>query len=331
LNQGARITAPGRALLVGCGNIGALYDLDDAPDADVRTHARAYARLGIAFDVVEPDADRRRTVAERYGARAFESLDAIAPDAYSVASICSATHLHAEALRLFLDAGTPLVICEKPVADQIDDVRALRVRRSSAARSVVLVNYMRRFLPAFHRLRERIVRWREEGVRLVDVVLRYQRGLLNNGGHALDLLEFFFDRPVKLAGLRVDAAVTDAFAADPTVSGTFDFLGATVKLEGLSPPPPGIFELDLVFADRRVQVLDRGDEIRVSMPNPSDDGPQLDPAASEKGCLANYMLPIFERGLALVTSGRKNDENFDQAARLNEEILVALAGIRSRS
>ena len=151
--------------------------------------------------------------------------------------------------------------------------------------------------------------------------MRYQRGLLNNGGHALDFSSSCSSSPVTLSGLRVEAAVADAFADDPTVSGTFEFLGATVKLVGLPPTPPGIFELDLVFADRRVQILDRGDEIRVSN----------DPSASEKGCLKNYMLPIFERGLALVASGSKDDDNFEQAAQLNEEILVALAGIRSRS
>ena len=70
-----------------------------------------------------------------------------------------------------------------------------------------------------------------------------------------------------------------------------------------------------------MQILDRGDEIRVSN----------DPSASETGCLKDYMLPIFERGLALVASGSKDDGHFEQAARLNEEILVALAGIRSRS
>jgi len=312
--------APGRALLVGCGNIGALYDLDDGPGADVRTHAHAYARLGVPFDVVEPDAYRRRRVSERYGGRAFESLSAVAPSTYGVASICTATYLHAEALRLFLDAGTPLIICEKPVADQLDDVRRLRARQQSAS-SVVLVNYMRRFLPAFGRLRGKIRSWRDEGVRLVDVVVRYQRGLLNNGGHALDLLEFLFDGPVTLSSLQVESAVADAFPDDPTVSGTFEFLGATVKLVGLPVPPPGIFELDLVFADRRVQILDRGDEIRVSLPGPT----------SEKGCLTDYMLPIFERGVALVASGSKDEANFDQAARLNEEILVALAGIRSRA
>jgi len=312
--------APGRALLVGCGNIGALYDLDDGPEADVRTHAHAYARLGITFDVVDPDADRRRRVSERYGARAFESLSAVAPAAYGVASICTATNLHAEALGLFLDAGTPLIICEKPVADQLDDLRRLRAQHRTA-RSVVLVNYMRRFLPAFRRLRAQILRWREEGVHLVDVVVRYQRGLLNNGGHALDLLEFLFDNPVALSGLRVEAVVADAFAADPTVSGTFEFLGAMVKLVGLPAPPPGVFELDLVFADRRVQILDRGDEIRVSLPSPT----------SENGCLKDYMLPIFERGLAQVASGSRDDENFEQAARLNEELLLALAGIRSRA
>ena len=206
-----------------------------------------YARLGIAFDVVEPDADRRRRVSERYGGRAFESLSAVSPDAYGVASICTATHLHAEALRLFLDAGTPLIICEKPVADQLDDVRQLRARQRTAS-SIVLVNYMRRFLPAFHRLRGQILRWREEGVRLVDVVVRYQRGLLNNGGHALDLLAFLFRAP-SVSGLRVEAAVADAFTADPTVSGTFEFLGAPVKLVGSPPAPSGIFEIDLVFAD----------------------------------------------------------------------------------
>jgi predicted dehydrogenase len=321
--------APGRALIVGCGNIGALYDLDDGADADVRTHAHACERLGIPFDVVDPDGERRRRVTARYGGRAFESLNAVSLDGYQIASVCTSTASHAETLRRLLDAGTPLVICEKPVAAELADLADLRERQRHAS-SVVLVNYMRRFLPAYGRLRQRISAWRTAGVRLVEVVIRYQRGLLNNGGHALDLLELLFERPLGLDTLRVERAVADAFADDPTVSGRFELAGAAVVLQGLPVPPPGLFELELTFADRRVQILDRGDEIRVWTPTGAGAQPELDAAASESGCLANYMLPVFERGMALLAGGGKADTNFEQAVRLNEELLRALEAIRGR-
>jgi GFO/IDH/MocA oxidoreductase family protein len=268
-------------------------------------------------------------VTKRYGGRAFESLSAVSLGDYRVGSVCTATALHAGALRMFLDAGTPLIICEKPVTADLAELRDLRERQRRAP-SVVLVNYMRRFLPAFGRLGRRIVDWRAEGARLVEVVVRYQRGLLNNGGHALDLLEFLFDRPLSLETLRVERAVADVFASDPTVTGRFEFSGATVRLLGLPLSPPGVFELELTFADRGVQILDRGDEIRVWAPRRAGSQPELDAAASESGCLKSYMLPVFEQGLALAAAAGKVDANFEQAVRLNEEILLAIGAIQGQ-
>jgi predicted dehydrogenase len=295
-----------RALLIGCGNIGAGYDFD-RPD-QVLTHARAYSRLGIAFDVVDPDGDRAARVAGRYGARSYAAIEELDPTHYEIVSVASATPTHAGYLEVFLAAGTPLVICEKPVAARPAEIDAVLARYASG-RSAVVVNYLRRFQPAYQRLRNRLRQWTASDP-LRRAVVRYQRGFLNNGGHALDTLEYLFDQPVDLASLRSTATLADAFPDDPTITGSFRFQDATVELVGVPPPAAGVFDIVLELGSRRIELLERGDRI-------------VDGESSEAGCVESYMLPVFQTALHCLESGDRRASNFEAACRLNREILRA--------
>lgn len=309
-----------RGLVIGCGNIGALYDFDTQ---QVRTHAKAYQRLGIPFEILDQDAARASRVAARYQTRAHHDLSTIDLSRYQIVSLCSNTETHAHYLDLLLAANVPLIFCEKPVAATAEDLLALRARHAQA-RSVVLVNYMRRFLAPYQRLRDRIREW-QVGPRLRSLVIRYHRGFLNNAGHALDLMEFLFDRRVDLDGFAVLRSTNDAFQADPTLTASFDFEGAPVLLLGFPHSLYPIFDLELNFDDRRIQIADLGDRIVYHKPLPEGRALHVDDALTESGCLDDYMLPVFETGLQLWREGKRNEANFDAASRLNLAMVAAMS------
>ena len=312
---------PGRALLIGCGNIGALYDLDRSDD-DVRTHAKAYRARGVGFDVLDSDPARAGKVAERYGGRAYRDLDEVDLSAYQAVSLCSSTGTHAAYLERLLRANVPLVFCEKPVASSVRDLERLPGLRADS-RSLVLVNYMRRFLPPYRRLRDRL-RAAGGAQRLASVVVRYQRGFLNNAGHALDLLEFLFDAPVTLDGFAVLRSEADAFSDDPTLTASFEYAGSPVMLLGFPGTNYPMFEIELNLADRRIHILDMGDRIVHAGPA-LEEGRRLkvDESLDEAQCLRSYMLPVFDAGYRWLEDGARGATNFDSAAALNLRMVRA--------
>jgi predicted dehydrogenase len=308
-----------RALVIGCGNIGALYDLDTD---EVRTHAKAYRTRGVPFDVLDVDPARARRVAERYQTEAFADLAAVDLSRYQAVSLCSDTGTHAAYLRRLLSANVPLIFCEKPVAAALADLTELRSLHDRS-RSVVVVNYMRRFLAPYGRLRDRIRGWAAE-TRLQSLVVRYHRGFLNNAGHALDLIEFLFDRTVDLARFSVLQSTADAFPSDPTLTASFDFAGAPALLLGFPGSRYAIFDLELNFEDRRVHIAEMGDRILFYSKAPGTERAlRLDEELSENGCLRDYMLPVFDAGFRLLGDQERGDTNFDGASALNVRMVAA--------
>ena len=83
------------------------------------------------------------------------------------------------------------------------------------------MNYIRRFQPGFQVLKERI-----EQILKTDTVsaihIKYNRGILNNGGHALDLIHFLFSslNGFNISKVQVCNHVYDAFKDDPTIVAT---------------------------------------------------------------------------------------------------------------
>jgi predicted dehydrogenase len=174
-------------LIIGCGNIAGGFDADGNT---VLTHAGAYLRHGgfRLAGCVDPDSGRRSAFQQRWG---VEQAYAALPDAlgsgvhYDVISICSPTPQHAADLRMVLRALPRLAFCEKPLAAEIKEARGL-VTACRDAGVLLAVNYTRRWDPAVSAFKSALERGAWGAVR--SAVGYYNKGVLNNGSHMMDLL-----------------------------------------------------------------------------------------------------------------------------------------------
>jgi len=186
-----------RAAIIGLGK--AAWGFDEAchvPGCPL-SHAGAYRqhpRVRIVGGY-SPDGAERDDFSQAYGVPSFESLeqllDGATPD---VVSICSPSDLHAGHLRACVEAGIPMVWLEKPPATTLADLDPLlRAVEDNSCATKVLVNYQRRYVDGYLKLKQAY----EDGQRgqCKQVNVMYSRGLLPNGSHIIDSLFFVLGDP----------------------------------------------------------------------------------------------------------------------------------------
>jgi predicted dehydrogenase len=245
-------------LIVGCGNIAGGFDQGRSINDLPYTHAGAYIRDG-RFKMavcVEPDDSRRARFMEAWGIQAgFRSIDEILDSGYrfDVISICSPTTCHAHDLEIALCLKPKLIFCEKPITTSLVDTERL-VMECHKANILLAVNYTRRWDPDILKLRTDILSGKWGQLRLV--IGLYNKGILNNGSHMLDLLHLLVGH---MEIIKVGKPILDFFPNDPSVP---------VWLEGANGLPVhlvcghaedyAIFELQMVFSQGVLTMEDGG-------------------------------------------------------------------------
>ena len=179
-------------MIIGLGQIGMGYDLALDSREAVYTHARAFS-MHPAFELVgavDPAVAQRDRFKQYYTQSAYHTIaSALQAHTASVVVIASPTAQHSLALKEVLSHSTPKVIlCEKPLAYDLAEAREM-VAACEAAGVKLFVNYMRRADPGAIEIKARI----ESGQIAAPIkgVAWYSKGLLNNGSHFFNLLEFW--------------------------------------------------------------------------------------------------------------------------------------------
>ncbi len=182
-------------LIIGLGQIGMGYDLRLDPTSDIMTHARAFSRHPsfILLGGVDPDAQKRKTFEAEYGCPSFatleEALHKISPD---LIVISVPTDRHAKVLNRVLELAKPkAVLCEKPLSYDLEEARAM-VRLCDEQGVRLFVNYMRRSDPGVIEIKRRLDAG-EIQTPLKGVVW-YSKGLMHNGSHFFNLLEYWLGK-----------------------------------------------------------------------------------------------------------------------------------------
>jgi len=245
-------------LIIGCGNIAGIFDLGRPSSDFPYTHAGGFTRDG-RFSLaacVEPDDARRKSFMDAWRVPAgFRSIEEAlnSGDQYAVISICSPTQYHAHDLEIALRLKPKLIFCEKPITTSLAETERL-VAECRKANILLAVNYTRRWAPDILKLQADMQagRWGQ----LRSVVGFYNKGILNNGSHMLDLLHLLVGH---MEIVKVGKPIQDFFPNDSTVP---------VWLEGANGLPVhlvcghaedyAIFELHLVFSHGVLAMEDGG-------------------------------------------------------------------------
>lgn len=235
-------------LIVGCGNIAGFFDSGRQSTDFPITHAGAFTR-DARFTVtacVEPNEKRRSEFMATWGvSEAFSSIEQVIRGnaRFDVISICSPTDCHAHDIESALKLKPKIIFCEKPVTTSISESIRL-VYECTRLKIPLAVNYSRRWDPEILKLQVEMQagHWGQ----LRSVVGYYNKGILNNGSHMLDLLHLLVG-PMDV--VKVGKPIYDFFPNDPTIPVFLEGpQGLPINLVCGHAEDYAIFELQLVFS-----------------------------------------------------------------------------------
>lgn len=184
-------------LIVGLGQIGMMYDYPDIKSATVFSHAKAFF-LHEKFNLigaVDFDPTRASLFEKIFRKPGFENLHhALDETSPEVVVIATPTDTHHDILNLVLAYGSvKYILCEKPLAFELEDGDAM-VAKCKKRGVKLYVNYMRRTDPGVGEIRKRLLDGRIGSP--IKGFCWYSKGLLNNGSHFFNLLEYWLGRPL---------------------------------------------------------------------------------------------------------------------------------------
>ncbi len=235
-----------RVAIVGCGQIGALYEAEES-----RPKPGSHAGAALAnpdtelVALVEIDAATRDKAHQLFpGARTYKSLrECVAGESLDIVVIATPPAARLELIELCVSSGIRGVVCEKPLASNIDDAAKID-RLIQETNTAFVLNYQRRFSPLFQSVKERISRGAIGDIQ--QVTCYYSNGLFNNGGHTIDALSFLLNDPI----VSVLARTRELSASCPQGDMNADALmrtesGATVVLQSFDQDAYGAHDFYL--------------------------------------------------------------------------------------
>lgn len=308
-------------LLIGCGNIGALYDFDNQ---FILTHAKAFSlyKEKINYFVTDIDSELADKIADKYS---FNNLNYNEIDNYhfDFVSIATPTYTHFDYLSKYLTKNVSLIICEKPICgltEELDNLKKIKFNSSSK----IFINYFRRTIPEFIFLKKEI----EDNYMLSDlrnIIIKYNRGFLNNGSHALDLIQFLFDKKIEFLDLIIFDLNYKFSNVDPTVSASFKYFESKVQLIGFNDDDFSIFEIELYFKNQLIKFINSGDEIQKYVYN--EEQKKFELYIHLTNLLEKRMMHVAEHCFCLNNDNLLKD-NFNESMLLNEQMLNVIKKIQ---
>lgn len=251
-----------RAGIVGLGNIGLLFDLDERTRQryPYPTHASAYKahpRIQLVA-ACDPDASRRQMLRQHYGVDSlYAEVDGMLRNqALDILSVCVPAEEQGEVVHSAIRHGTRLIFCEKPFTTSPALAEDL-IEEARRGGSSLVVNYWRRFDVSHGEVRRLIQEKKIGSIQEVRGV--YGNGLQNIGSHMVDLLLWYVG-PVRWV---IGLGGVNERPKDPGLDLIIGFKnGVRGTLVAHSYRDYRIFELDILGSNGRFSISNEGLDIR---------------------------------------------------------------------
>lgn len=249
---------PLSVLIIGCGNIAGGFDRGRSNDDLPYSHAGAYTRDGrfLLAGCVDPDEGKRTQFMAEWSINlGFNSIEdfIVRNSSFDVISICSPTNCHANNLISALLLSPKLVFCEKPVTTRLHLTENI-VEEYSKSKVHLMVNHNRRWDPEVMKFRNQMYEGEWGELRAINGI--YNKGILNNGIHMIDLLRFLIG-PMKIEA--VGKGFKDFYKEDPTIPVWLsDGNGVPIQLSCGHAADYAVFELQFIFSKGIVTIEDGG-------------------------------------------------------------------------
>ncbi|MDR1057392.1 MAG: Gfo/Idh/MocA family oxidoreductase [Coxiellaceae bacterium] len=247
-----------KVLIVGCGNIAGDYDMGRDKVEFTCSHAGTYSR-NEGFKMVacvEPDESKRHSFMDYWSiSRGFSSLEEVLNSNLSIdiISICSPTKFHFNNVMLAIKLAPKLIFCEKPVTATSKETKLI-IDACDKNGILLAVNYTRRWDPEIEKLKQQLDS-RHYG-ELHSVIGCYNKGILNNGSHMIDLLHYLLG---KLRLVDTMRRIIDYFDDDPTISALLQSeQGVPIYLAISNAKDYALFELQLICSKGMLIMHDGG-------------------------------------------------------------------------
>lgn len=244
-------------LIIGAGNIGAFFDTPE--NEEILTHAHAFTRH-TGFDLVgffDIDQKKAQKAAGLWGCKAFRTIDnAFNSESIDVVSVAVPDEYHYAVLKEISRFPIKVVFVEKPLTKTADEAK--EIVQIFKDRSIdVSVNYSRRFVPEFERIKNNI----EMGIygKYLTGTGYYGKGIIHNGSHLIDLLRYLIG---EIDTMKPICSISDFYSNDESVSAVLTFENnKPFFLQHVDCRKYTIFEIDVLFERKRIKIYDSGFKI----------------------------------------------------------------------
>lgn len=250
-----------KAVIIGAGNIAAGFD---SPKSEkVLTHAHAIM-LHPDFELLgfyDRDEKKSREAAGRWGGKAFRDTASALRDA-DVVYCCVPDAFHGVVLKEIACFSPKLVVAEKPLASTFKE--AQEIQSLYEGKIPLTINYSRRFLKEFHRLKKEIPSYG----RFLKGVGYYGKGALHNGSHMVDILRFLLGEIGNPCAFGRE--IFDFEKEDSSKNLSLEIRNGNFYMMAIDSRAVTIFELELFFEKARARILGGGEKIEIYHTEDSD-------------------------------------------------------------
>ncbi len=244
--------------IVGCGNIAGIYGKSDK--GNPLSHAGCFDKnnlteLKALVDIDDQALERfsKKWKVEKSYLDLDEMLEEINPD---IVSICTPPKTHLSIIEKLVERKVKGIICEKPLSDTIEDAR--NIARLTKDKPIMAINYFRRWNSSLFELKKEL----NKGLigQINNLTIHYSKGLLSNGSHLVNLLEWFFNSPTEIKVEKTYKVIEN----DRGINFSMKFPGNIDSVFIHLPEVNYVFiEINIFGSEGRIEITQRGQEINI--------------------------------------------------------------------